>query len=66
VLAIAVIAIAAITKTQISSLFNGDHFHYRCALKRFEVRWSTSTRFEAHWSASYRWLSLATQRNAQP
>jgi len=39
-LAIAAIAIGVIIKTQISSLFNGDHFHYRCALKRFEARWS--------------------------
>ena len=39
------------------------------------ARWSASKRvetlqraskFEARWSASYRWLSLATQRNAQP
>jgi len=37
-LAIAATAIAAIIETQISSLFNGDHFHYRCALKRFEAR----------------------------
>jgi len=36
------------------------YFHYRCALKRFEARWSASTR------SSYRWLSLAMQRNAQP
>jgi len=26
------IAIAAIVRTQISSLFNGEHFHYHCTL----------------------------------
>jgi len=32
------IAIPAIVKTHISSLFNGDHFHYGCALRCVALR----------------------------
>jgi len=43
-------------------IFN-DFIFIRRACKTSAI---VSLVFTARWSASYRWLSLATQRNAQP
>jgi len=54
------LAIAAIVKTHISSLFNGDHFHCCCAMRNVALR------SERNGNTVGVSISLATQRHAQP